>query len=218
MLKRVPFALACAVCALGLVIARPATAAPDTADRVAHFLAERGLVEAPATSVGGSAEPGLGQRLRGGASAAGDWASDLVISAMNFLGVHYRRGGDSVAGGFDCSGFTRHVFESSIGLVLPRRSQEQARSSALQPIERSDLRPGDLVFFNTLRAAFSHVGIYIGDGKFIHSPRSGSTVRVEDMRLAYWQKRYDGARRVAPPADAAVVALPAARAASASAP
>lgn len=218
MLKRVPFALACAVCALGLVIARPATAAPDTADRVAHFLAERGLVEAPATSVGGSAEPGLGQRLRGGASAAGDWASDLVISAMNFLGVHYRRGGDSVAGGFDCSGFTRHVFESSIGLVLPRRSQEQARSSALQPIERSDLRPGDLVFFNTLRAAFSHVGIYIGDGKFIHSPRSGSTVRVEDMRLAYWQKRYDGARRVAPPTDAAVVALPAARAASASAP
>ncbi len=219
MLKRVLFALSCAVCALGLAIARPATAAPDTADRVAHFLAERGLVEAPAPLAAGTAEPGLGQRLRGGASAAGDWASDLVISAMNFLGVHYRRGGDSVDSGFDCSGFTRHVFESSIGLVLPRRSQEQARSSALKPIERSELRPGDLVFFNTLRAAFSHVGIYIGDGKFIHSPRSGSTVRVEDMRLAYWQKRYDGARRAAPPADAAAaLALPVAQAASAAGP
>jgi hypothetical protein len=78
---------------------------------------------------------------------------------------------------------------------LPRRSQEQARAPGLLKVERDDLKPGDLVFFNTVRAAFSHVGIYVGDGKFIHSPRTGAQVRVEDMRAAYWTKRYNGARR-----------------------
>jgi cell wall-associated NlpC family hydrolase len=121
---------------------------------------------------------------------------------MNFLGVPYRRGGQSVEQGFDCSGFTRHVFESSIGLVLPRRSQEQAQAAGLRPVDRHELKPGDLVFFNTLRAAFSHVGIYVGDGKFIHSPRAGGEVRVEDMRAAYWTRRYNGARRAEPAAQA----------------
>jgi cell wall-associated NlpC family hydrolase len=124
-------------------------------------------------------------------------ASALVISAMSFLGVRYRRGGHSAEQGFDCSGFTRHVFESSLGQVLPRRARDQAGAKELLPVLRDQLLPGDLVFFNTLRAAFSHVGIYIGDGKFIHAPRSGAEVRIEDMRLAYWTRRYDGARRSA---------------------
>jgi cell wall-associated NlpC family hydrolase len=121
-------------------------------------------------------------------------ASSLVINAMGFLGVPYKYGGNSAETGFDCSGFVRAVFEDSVGKALPRRAAEQA--AATDPIDSSDLKPGDLVFFNTLRRAFSHVGIYVGDGKFIHSPRSGAVVRVEDMRVSYWQTRFNGARRV----------------------
>ena len=124
-----------------------------------------------------------------------DKASDLVLSAMDFLGVPYRRGGDSPERGFDCSGFTRHVFEHSLGLVLPRRADEQARQAGLLAVGKDELKPGDLVFFNTMRRAFSHVGIYVGEGKFIHSPRTGGEVRVEDMRQAYWVRRFNGARR-----------------------
>ena len=124
-----------------------------------------------------------------------DTTSDLVMTAMNFIGVRYRMGGTSVETGFDCSGFTRHVFENSIGLVLPRRAAEQANAPDLLSISKDELKPGDLVFFNTLRRTFSHVGIYVGDGKFIHSPRAGGKVRVEDMRIAYWTQRFNGARR-----------------------
>ena len=126
---------------------------------------------------------------------ARDMASDLVLSAMNFLGVPYRRGGNSADEGFDCSGFTRHIFESTIGLVLPRRADQQAAHAALLAVKREELRPGDLVFFNTMRRAFSHVGIYMGEGKFIHAPRTGGQVRIEDMRQAYWSQRFNGARR-----------------------
>jgi cell wall-associated NlpC family hydrolase len=122
-------------------------------------------------------------------------SSDLLLSAMSFLGVAYRPGGNSSEAGFDCSGFTRVVFENSLGLVLPRRAEQQAQSSALQAVKADELAPGDLVFFNTLRRAFSHVGIYMGEGKFIHAPRSGAEVRIEDMRLPYWSQRFDGARR-----------------------
>ena len=86
------------------------------------------------------------------------------------------------------------MYEKSVGLVLPRRAEEQAK--ATEEIKRSELKPGDLVFFNTLKRTFSHVGIYVGDGKFIHSPRPGKAVRVDDMREAYWQNRFNGARRV----------------------
>lgn len=124
-----------------------------------------------------------------------DAAAELVLTAMNYLDLHYRRGGSSAETGFDCSGFTRHVFARVLGLSLPRRSAEQARESALAPVQRHDLQPGDLVFFNTLKRTFSHVGIYIGDGKFIHSPRTGQSVRIEDMQASYWARRFDGARR-----------------------
>jgi len=136
----------------------------------------------------------LGNQLHQTGSQVGDKASDLVMSAMGFLGVPYRLGGNSADTGFDCSGLVRAVFEQSVGKVLPRRAAEQA--AATQTIERTDLKPGDLVFFNTMRRAFSHVGIYVGEGKFIHAPRAGAQVRVEDMRLRYWQTRFNGARRV----------------------
>lgn len=132
----------------------------------------------------------------------GHSASQLVVYAMGFLGVPYARGGESYTTGFDCSGFVRTMYEQSMGLVLPRKASEQAKATFI--IDKSELKPGDLVFFNTLRRAFSHVGIYVGDGKFIHSPRTGSEVRVEDMNQSYWQKRFNGARRVE--TDAASVA------------
>lgn len=122
-------------------------------------------------------------------------ASDLVSTAMGFIGVPYRYGGNSAESGFDCSGFVRTTFENTIGTVLPRRAAEQA--AVTTKIERTDLQPGDLVFFNTMRRAFSHVGIYIGEGKFIHAPRTGSTVRVDSMDVSYWSSRFNGARRVA---------------------
>lgn len=121
-------------------------------------------------------------------------ASNLVINAMGFLGVPYSYGGNSAETGVDCSGLVRTVFEKSVGKILPRRAVDQA--AVTETIDRSELKPGDLVFFNTMKRAFSHVGIYVGDGKFIHAPRSGSSVRVEDMRVAYWNTRFNGARRV----------------------
>jgi cell wall-associated NlpC family hydrolase len=155
-------------------------------DPVTRFLSDKGLLPNTRPVVE------LAQQVRDKAS---DMASELVLSAMNFLGVPYRMGGQSREQGFDCSGFTRHVFENSVGLILPRRASEQANSPELVPVQQAELKPGDLVFFNTLRHTFSHVGIYIGDNKFIHSPRAGGQVRVEDMRQAYWQQRFDGARR-----------------------
>jgi cell wall-associated NlpC family hydrolase len=136
----------------------------------------------------------VGTKLEQVGSTVTDRASDLVITAMGFLGVPYKRGGNTAESGFDCSGFVRAMYQSTIGLVLPRRANEQA--AATEKIDKKDLRPGDLVFFNTMKRAFSHVGIYVGEGKFIHSPKPGAQVRVEDMGQNYWQRRFDGARRV----------------------
>ena len=168
----------------------------SSADAVARFLQDSGVL---ANSDTGASTDALMQQMR-------DTASDLVVSAMDFLGVRYRRGGTSADTGFDCSGFTRHVFENSVGLLLPRRSRDQASLAGLLNVKRDELKPGDLVFFNTMRSAFSHVGIYVGDGKFIHSPRTGSTVRIEDMREAYWTKRFNGARRAPDLVDTSTIA------------
>jgi cell wall-associated NlpC family hydrolase len=123
-----------------------------------------------------------------------DKTSNLVATALDLLGAPYRRGGTNAETGFDCSGFVRSIYSQAIGLMLPRSANQQA--AATQTIDKKELQPGDLVFFNTMRRTFSHVGIYIGDGKFVHSPRSGQTVRVEDMQDSYWKKRFSGARRV----------------------
>jgi cell wall-associated NlpC family hydrolase len=128
---------------------------------------------------------------------ARDAAADLVLAAMNFIDRPYRNGGQSAETGFDCSGFTRHVFGQALGIELPRSADEQAHDRALSRVSRHALRPGDLVFFNTLRRTFSHVGIYVGDGRFIHAPRSGAQVRVESLAADYWSRRFTGARRVA---------------------
>lgn len=115
-------------------------------------------------------------------------------TALDLVGIRYRRGGDSPEAGFDCSGFVGHVFREGLGLYLPRSAG--AISRAGEPIARDQLKPGDLVFFNTMRHAFSHVGIYLGDDRFVHAPRTGGRVRVEDMTQRYWAKRFNGARRI----------------------
>lgn len=158
-------------------------------DDIGRFMAEKRLVDRLE-----EVRVNVGERVTEGASRVAHRASDLVVTAMGFLGVPYRRGGNSVETGFDCSGFVKAIYEQGVGLILPRRANEQA--AATQKIDRKDLQPGDLVFFNTLRRTFSHVGIYIGDNKFIHSPKPGAQVRVEDMGVPYWSTRFDGARRV----------------------
>ena len=121
-------------------------------------------------------------------------AQDVILQGLKLVGVRYRLGGNDESSGLDCSGFVRLVFKDSIGASLPRTAREM--SEVGQQIDSSQLKPGDLVFFNTMRRAFSHVGIYIGEGKFVHSPKPGSEVRIDNMGQFYWSRRFDGARRV----------------------
>ena len=202
--------------AAGLLCMVPMVAAAspdDDADPVQNLLKERGLIGvesvlAPAPQLTAPAmrpkvqptpEPTLqptarasaaqGQRMRGD-------PPDTVITAMNFLGVPYYPGGNNSQMGFDCSGFTRHVFGQSQGIVLPRVVDDQANMAGMESVGRDEVMPGDLVFFNTLARTFSHVGIYVGEGKFIHAPRTGAYVRLDDMRQDYWSRRFTGARRM----------------------
>ena len=167
---------------LNVQAAPPVVASATAPDDMERLLADKGVI---------------GQLTAATQSAAQNVSSkagELVVSAMGFLGVPYKRGGNSFESGFDCSGFVKALYEQTVGKVLPRKAEQQA--AATLQIDKSDLQPGDLVFFNTLKRAFSHVGIYVGEGKFIHSPKPGAAVRVEDMQKAYWNQRFDGARRV----------------------
>jgi len=123
-----------------------------------------------------------------------DKTSDLTINAMSMLGIKYKRGGNSPENGLDCSGFVRLVFKNSSETELPRTAKEISNKG--DKVEPKDLKPGDLVFYNTLKKSFSHVGIYLGDNKFIHSPSAGGRVRIESMNVSYWKKRFNGARRI----------------------
>jgi cell wall-associated NlpC family hydrolase len=118
----------------------------------------------------------------------------LINEAMQLIGVRYRWNGDLPQSGLDASGFVRFVFRDKLGFLLPTKSSQMSKVG--KPISRDELEPGDLVFFNTMRLTFSHVGIYVGDNKFIHSPSKGSAVRVDDLASTYWDKRFDGARRL----------------------
>lgn len=124
-------------------------------------------------------------------------ASDLAIHAMGMIGIRYKYGGDMPESGLDCSGLVRYVFKEVWGKELPRTSHEISQVG--KKVDTRDLQPGDLVFYNTLRRSFSHVGIYLGDNKFIHAPSAGGAVRIESMDVGYWRKRFNGARRISEP-------------------
>ncbi len=118
----------------------------------------------------------------------------LTESALQLIGVHYRRGGESPSTGLDCSGLVRYVFHDVLGRDLPHRAAELARLGA--HVARNDLQPGDVILFNNLRRSISHVAIYIGDGQFIHAPAAGKKVRIESLETGYWLKRYIEGRRI----------------------
>jgi cell wall-associated NlpC family hydrolase len=121
-------------------------------------------------------------------------AREVIFYALSLVGIHYRWGGNNPESGFDCSGLVSHVYRQIAGLVLPRDSYGMALQGT--PVSKEELRPGDLVFFNTMRRPFSHVGIYLGDKRFVHAPSAGKTVNVVDMTEPYWAQRYNGARRI----------------------
>jgi cell wall-associated NlpC family hydrolase len=122
--------------------------------------------------------------------------SEALLQALLALGLDYRHGGRSPATGFDCSGLVAHVYLEAWNIRLPRNTSAQSKAGA--PVSLAELQAGDLVFYDTLKRPYSHVGIYLGDGRFVHAPKSGAQVRVESMQSAYWAQRFNGARRIEP--------------------
>jgi len=129
---------------------------------------------------------------------AADYRAAAAREALVKVGIHYRYGGSSPEQGFDCSGLVSYVFEHAWGVSLPRSTAGQR--SLGRAVKRTQLQPGDLVFYNTRNRPYSHVGIYLGDGIFVHAPRRGQRVRLENVDNPYWRARFDGARRLEPPA------------------
>lgn len=121
--------------------------------------------------------------------------SDVVDRAHELLGTPYKWGGTSVQQGFDCSSFLVYLFKTEANIQIPRTTAAMHRSTAAT-IGRNALKPGDAVFFKANgRGQVSHVGLYIGEGKFIHSPRTGKTIRIDSLSNSYWNKNYTTAKR-----------------------
>ena len=128
------------------------------------------------------------------ATPVGPERAEALLQVLLTLGVDYRNGGKSPESGFDCSGLVAHVFREAYGIRLPHNARAQSEMGAR--VSLSELRAGDLVFYNTLNQPFSHVGIYVGDGRFVHAPKTGAQVRFEQVTARYWMSRFDGARRI----------------------
>ena len=123
--------------------------------------------------------------------------SEALHQALLALGLDYRYGGNTPVTGFDCSGLVAHVYLEAWNIRLPRNSSAQSKAGT--PVSLAELQAGDLVFYDTQKRPYSHVGIYLGDGKFVHAPKSGAQVRIESVKSTYWAQRYNGARRIEPP-------------------
>jgi len=139
-------------------------------------------------------EQGIKRSTREAANAALQRTQDLALYALSLIGVDYKFGGDTPDSGLDCSGLVRYVFQEVTGVTLPRTAKELSRLGS--KVDAADLKPGDLVFFNTRKFAFSHVGIFLGDGRFIHAPSRGHEVEIVTLDGPYWKRRFDGARRL----------------------
>jgi cell wall-associated NlpC family hydrolase len=122
--------------------------------------------------------------------------TEALLQVLSAVGVSYRNGGNLHADGFDCSGLVAHVYREAWGISLPRTARAQSEIGVA--VARADLQPGDLVFYNTLNSPYSHVGVYVGDGKFVHAPKQGAQVRIDRVDSGYWARRFDGARRILP--------------------
>jgi cell wall-associated NlpC family hydrolase len=120
--------------------------------------------------------------------------SEALLQALLALGVDYKYGGKSPVTGFDCSGLVAHVYKEAWGIQLPPNTKGQSQSG--MPVGVTELQAGDLVFYDTMKRPYSHVGIYLGDGKFVHAPKTGAQVRIESLRSSYWVQRFNGARRI----------------------
>ena len=168
------------------------------ADVIQDFLQQR------TNQVISSGEDGLQKLLRtrattseviaGAARLSRNEADQLISSAMGLIGVAYRFGGTSPTSGMDCSGFMQYVFRKTLQVNLPRTAAEQAHIGS--QVSRSSLQPGDMVFFNTAGQRISHVGMYIGNNRFIHAPRTGKSIEITSMSNKYWSSKYVTARRV----------------------
>lgn len=159
----------------------------------------RGLLWAALVLAAGCATQPVNTPARSGVTWADDprlpaAAREVVLHALSLIGVPYRYGGSDPATGLDCSGLVRHVVGKVTGTRLPGDTLALSRAGAA--VEPGTMQPGDLVFFNTLRRPYSHVGIYLGDQRFVHAPSTGGFVEVVSMNHRYWQQRYDGARRL----------------------
>jgi len=162
------------LCALAALAAIPTVVAQETPSR--------------------SLAQAAGDTVKGAAVSAWDTARDLTSSALELLGVRYKWGGSQPETGLDCSGLVQYVFQQVTGVTLPRSAKDMSQLG--DRVALTELKPGDLVFFNTRRFAYSHVGIYLGDNRFIHAPRRGREVEVATIDVSYWKKRFDGARRL----------------------
>jgi len=144
----------------------------------------------PAASAAASSESKPGDDSK----ASRDYTQDVMLQALSLIGVTYRWGGNSPTTGLDCSGFIRYVFQQTLNIALPHNAFAMSRLG--DDVDKEGLKPGDLVFFNTLGRKFSHVGIYLGDDRFIHSPSAGSKIQIVSLKDAYWMQHYNGARRL----------------------
>jgi cell wall-associated NlpC family hydrolase len=173
------------------------TAAPSLAQSTIPTQLPIAALAPPAKGDGATATAGDDAAQFSDASTSQGLRDMLVGLAMQLRHVRYVRGGRDPSTGFDCSGFVRYVFEHALGLQLPTNSASQYLIGHI--VRRNDMQPGDLVFFRTAdrhgKGRISHVGIYLSDGQFIHSPRRGESVRVDNLGDSYWSKRFAGARR-----------------------
>lgn len=153
------------------------------------------VIAAPAEGLDNDAlEQLIRQHTASSSPATGDDAGDLIMNAMGLLGVAYHFGGNSPTKGLDCSGFMQYIFKRSMGITLPRSSRQMATTG--EPVERNNLQPGDMVFFNPGSRGISHVGMYIGNGRMIHAPRTGRSIEITSIDQGYWARVYVTARRV----------------------
>jgi hypothetical protein len=172
--------------------------AGPSARRFLAALFAAGIVGFPAVGLAQEREDGAiavaAATVKGAAAQALDTAEELSSFALELIGIRYKWGGNTPATGLDCSGLVRYVFQKVTGVMLPRTAKDMSRLG--EHVAVPDLQPGDLVFFDTRHFAFSHVGIYLGDNRFVHAPRRGREVEVATLDSSFWQKRFNGARRM----------------------